>query len=108
MMKKISGNFSLLAFLLLMVGVLFPIRYIENKTSEESVQVVESNIRKAAISCYAIEGAYPQTMDYLEDHYGLQFDHDKYVVEYDIIGSNVMPWIAVAEKGSYYFDNSWS
>lgn len=108
MMKKISGNFSLLAFLLLMVGVLFSIRYIENKTSEESVQVVESNIRKAAISCYAIEGAYPQTMDYLEDHYGLQFDHDKYVVEYDIIGSNVMPWIAVAEKGSYYFDNSWS
>ena len=72
------------------------------------MQVVESNIRKAAISCYAIEGAYPQTMDYLEDHYGLQFDHDKYVVEYDIIGSNVMPWIAVAEKGSYYFDNSWS
>ena len=63
-MKKISGNFSLLAFLLLMVGVLFSIRYIENKTSEESVQVVESNIRKAAISCYAIEGAYPQTMDY--------------------------------------------
>ena len=108
MMKKISGNFSLLAFLLLMVGVLFSIRYIENKTSEESVQVVESNIRKAAISCYAIEGAYPQTMDYLEDHYGLQFDHDKYVVEYDIIGSNVMPWIAVAENGSYYFDNSWS
>lgn len=108
MMKKISGNFSLLAFLLLMVGVLFSIRYIENKTSAESVQVVESNIRKAAISCYAIEGAYPQTMDYLEDHYGLQFDHDKYVVEYDIIGSNVMPWIAVAEKGSYYFDNSWS
>lgn len=107
-MKKISGNFSLLAFLLLMVGVLFSIRYIENKTSAESVQVVESNIRKAAISCYAIEGAYPQTMDYLEDHYGLQFDHDKYVVEYDIIGSNVMPWIAVAEKGSYYFDNSWS
>ena len=108
MKKKFSGILSLLPFLLMIVGIIFIVEYVDNKTSAESVQVIEANIRKAAISCYAIEGAYPQTVEYLEETYGLQINHDKYVVEYDIIGANVMPWVAVVEKGSYYFDNSWS
>lgn len=108
MKKKFSGILSLLPFLLMIVGIIFIVEYVDNKTSAESVQVIEANIRKAAISCYAIEGAYPQTVEYLEENYGLQINHDKYVVEYDIIGANVMPWVAVVEKGSYYFDNSWS
>ena len=108
MKKKFSGILSLLSFLLMIVGIIFIVEYVDHKTSAESVQVIEANIRKAAISCYAIEGAYPQTVEYLEENYGLQINHDKYVVEYDIIGANVMPWVAVVEKGSYYFDNSWS
>ena len=107
MKEKNSDVISLFSFMLAVFILLFTINYLKTKTVSESIQVMEANIRKAAISCYAIEGGYPDNLEYLEKHYGLQLDKKKYVIEYDVIGSNVMPWIAVAEKGTYYFEKSW-
>ena len=50
------------------------------------------------MNCYAIEGSYPATIDYVEQHYGLQIDHDRYDVFYEIFAENVMPEITVIEK----------
>ena len=40
-------------------------------------------------------------MEYLEENYGVQIDHDKYNVFYDGFASNIMPEITVilADKG---------
>lgn len=108
-MKKLKRDpLSLVFFLLMVLLVVYAVDYIKVKSTSENIQVIEATIKKAAIACYAIEGAYPSKLEYLEENYGLQLNEDKYVFEYDIIGSNVMPWIAVVEKGTYYFDNSWS
>ncbi len=107
-MERIKLNLtSLLIFLLLMAMIVYSAATINKKASAESVQTIEANIRKAAVTCYAIEGAYPQSLDYLEENYGLKLDRGRYAIEYDIVGSNIMPWIAVAEKGTYYFDKGW-
>lgn len=108
MKKNKLDAISLVPFLLMIFLVVYAVDYIKVKSTSENIQVIETTIKKAAIACYAIEGAYPSTIEYLEENYGLQLNKDKYVFEYDIIGSNVMPWIAVVEKGTYYFDNSWS
>lgn len=108
MVQKNLQPISIIPFLAMVLLIVYAANHIQAKIVAESIQAVESNIRRAAVSCYAIEGAYPQNVEYLENHYGLQLDRNKYVIEYDIIGSNVMPWVAVAEKGTYYFDNSWS
>ena len=34
-------------------------------------------------------------MQYLEEHYGLTYDSEKYVISYEIIGSNLMPDVSV-------------
>lgn len=81
---------------------------IAHKSTIENAVVVEKNIRKAAIACYAIEGSYPQEIDYLEKNYGLLLDHSQYVISYESIGSNIMPAIAVVPVGTYHFDNEWS
>lgn len=108
MKKEESVALSLVSFLLFLFIILYSLDHLKTKTDSENIRVIEANIRKAAVTCYAIEGAYPSSIDYLEENYGLQVNRDKYVVEYDIIGSNVMPWVAVAEKGTYYFETSWS
>ena len=59
---------------------------------------MEDTIYKAVLNCYAIEGRYPATIDYVEQHYGLQIDHDRYDVFYEIFAENVMPEITVIEK----------
>ena len=51
------------------------------------------------MSCYAAEGSYPQNVQYLADHYGVQIDEKKFVVNYSIIGSNTMPYIEVVPRG---------
>ena len=56
-----------------------------NRTGERS----QETLRKA------IEGRYPPSVEYLEENYGVQIDHDKYNVFYDGFASNIMPEITV-------------
>lgn len=59
------------------------------------------SIKRAAVNCYAIEGAYPQELSYLEEHYGVVVNHDKFLVEYDVFASNLLPQIDVIPRGQW-------
>lgn len=65
--------------LLLAVAVLllflFGFFRMSGTAEEERQQALERAVRKSLVSCYAIEGAYPDSLSYLEEHYGLQIDH---------------------------------
>ena len=39
--------------------------------------------------------AYPESLSYLEEHYGITYDKENYVVDYEIIGSNILPDVTV-------------
>ena len=69
-------------------------------SGEEGRQQLETALRRAAVACYAAEGVYPPTMDYLREHYGVQVEEEKYIVFYEIFASNLMPDITVLEKGN--------
>ena len=58
---------------------------------------LEDAIRRTAVSCYAAEGTYPPSLEYMKEHYGIQFDEEKYMVDYQVIASNLMPDITVLE-----------
>ena len=61
----------------------------------EQLTILENAIRRASVQCYAIEGRYPPSVEYLEDHYGIVVDTDRYAVFYDGFASNLMPDITV-------------
>lgn len=67
--------------------------------SAEGCRQLEESVRRAAVTCYASEGVYPPTLDYLEEHYGLQVDESRYTVDYQIFAENLMPDITVLENG---------
>ncbi|MDR1194552.1 MAG: hypothetical protein LBK98_10400 [Peptococcaceae bacterium] len=69
-------------------------------SAEEERRVAEESIRRAVISCYAIEGRYPASFDYLKENFGIRVDERKFRVEYDIFASNIMPDITVLELAS--------
>ena len=68
-------------------------------SGEEGRQQLETALRRSAVACYAAEGIYPPTLDYLSEHYGVQIG-DQYIVFYEIFASNLMPDITVLEKGA--------
>ena len=67
---------------------------------EEGRQQLETALRRAAVACYAAEGVYPPTLDYLTEHYGVQIEEDRYTVFYDIFADNLMPDITVLETST--------
>ena len=50
------------------------------------------------MACYAAEGAYPPSLEYLKEHYGVQIDGERYTVHYMVIADNLMPDITVLEN----------
>jgi len=37
----------------------------------EGQRLLEESLQRSVVNCYAIEGAYPPTLDYLKEHYGI-------------------------------------
>ena len=66
--------------------------------TQEGRQQLETALRRAAVACYATEGVYPPTLDYLTEHYGIQIDRSRYSVFYEIFAENLMPQITVLVK----------
>lgn len=64
-------------------------------TKEEEFKATKQAIVRSVVHCYAIEGAYPPSVNYLEKLYGLTINYDKYKVEYNRFASNLMPDITV-------------
>lgn len=66
-----------------------------DRTSQESLRLLEESIHRAAVECYALEGYYPPTLDYLKKRYGVSVDNDRYFVDYRFVASNLVPDITV-------------
>ena len=67
-------------------------------TARQEEEGLKISSLQSAVHCYALEGFYPDSLDYLRDHYGLSYDRDRYIVSYEIIGSNLMPDVSVIVK----------
>ncbi|MEG1017274.1 MAG: hypothetical protein RSE36_05640 [Oscillospiraceae bacterium] len=56
------------------------------------------SIQRSLVECYALEGAYPPDLAYLEENYGLTADRENYVVYYYYNGQNILPDFDVIER----------
>ena len=80
------------------LALLFVGRVDSGATSEQMAQLKHDMIH-AAVTCYAIEGRYPPTLDYLCEHYGVHVDTSRFFVTYDVMGGNILPPVAVLRRG---------
>lgn len=67
----------------------------KSNTYEDQKEHLREVITKDVAQCYAIEGTYPPNLEYLEDHYGLQYDKKLFFIDYISIGSNIFPDISI-------------
>jgi len=67
----------------------------KGQADEQAQKMTYENIRRAAVQCYALEGVYPVSIDYLIDHYGIRPDTQRFVIHYQFIAENLLPDIAV-------------
>ncbi len=91
---------SLAVFAALLWAAVALVGRIDSASQAAETQLVRDAVRSAALTCYAVEGAYPLSLDYLKERYGLHYNEDVYIVAYDAFASNVMPDIRVLKKGA--------
>lgn len=66
--------------------------------NSENMRLLEDAVRRSCVACYASEGVYPPSLDYLKQRYGLQIDEKRYTVRYHAFAENLMPDITVLEN----------
>ena len=93
-----SMNFSVLFFVAVIIVFLMGISFISSTSSKDQTQILTDAVNKDIIHCYAIEGYYPPSLSYIEDHYGLTYDKDRYLIDYVPVGDNIMPSVTIVEK----------
>ena len=65
------------------------------RADQEALALAAESVRRAAVQCYALEGACPQDLSHLEERYGVSVDADRFRVDYIYIASNLMPDITI-------------
>ena len=82
-------------FLLFFAVFLAGVQSVSAVSEEKEMENIENAVVQSAVFCYGTEGAYPESLTYLREHYGLQYDEDKYIVDYEIVGKNIRPQVRV-------------
>ena len=90
---KILTRIFICAILLCGILILWD-KYRDSVNQARALSIKEA-IRNAAVQCYATEGVYPSSFDYLAEHYGLMIDTKIFIVDYQCYSSNQLPVIKV-------------
>lgn len=99
--RKLSSAGLVLSVLLMMVSfALFwrGIQRMEENAREKDLEHLEQVLNQSAAICYALEGDYPESLSYLREHYGVSWDEERYLVDFEAVGSNLPPDIVVFPK----------
>ena len=89
---------TIAGFALLVMLVIVMLRGASKTSEEEGLQAAQDSIVRAIVSCYAYEGFYPDSIEYLTENYNLTIDKSRYLIHYDKAADNLMPNIIITAR----------
>lgn len=99
-MKK-DLDFNLISKIILLtvifstvVIVFFSVGKLDSSNSSKEEENIKKIITKALVQCYALEGNYPASIEYLVK-YGIVFNNEKYLYHYEPFGESIPTVILV-------------
>ncbi len=75
--------------------LLWGVSSVRQSADNSQIDSLRQAILRSAVHCYAMKGRYPESLDYIKDHYGIRWDTGKYLVDYEIMGANLMPDVTI-------------
>ena len=96
--QKLIYLLPILAFIVLFVLFLQGIGSVSESTLSKQQESLETALERSISQCYAVEGSYPPSLEYLNQHYGLLYDEDSFFIDYEYYGSNLLPEVTVLRR----------
>jgi len=87
----------LLFTIVITIIVFFGLRQANESSHTEGTRLLEEALRRAAIHNYAIEGRFPESLEYMAEKYGIYIDTTRFVVHFDVFATNIFPDIRVID-----------
>ena len=81
--QKLIYLLPILAFIVLFVLFLQGIGSVSESTLSKQQESLETALERSISQCYAVEGSYPPSLEYLKQHYGLLYDEDSFFIDYE-------------------------
>ena len=100
-MKKINLSLvSIIVSVLVIVAIaaVIFIGFDRKGLQDRQTELVKDSVVSCIVQCYALEGKYPDDLEYLAENYGLVMDSDRYIYHYDKFASNILPYVQVFAK----------
>lgn len=91
---------SILAFLCIFTIFFHGIQVVSDSSKDKELETLQNALEQNVTLCYATNGFYPDSLTYIEEHYGLYYDKDRFYIDYEPIGTNIRPDITIIEKGN--------
>ena len=96
--KKTTFLFPVLLMILVLAVLGFSAGSVNESNHSQEKQILSNALDRSITQCYALEGIYPPSLSYLEENYGLTYDHTRYFVDYQYIAENLRPDITIIER----------
>ncbi len=96
--RRLLFLLPVLAFLILFVLFIRGVSSVSESTLSKQQESLETALERSISQCYAVEGSYPPSLEYLKQHYGLLYDEDSFLIDYEYYGSNLLPEVTVLRR----------
>lgn len=90
---------TILLFAVIIAVFLFGIVKLSGGNKNRQRETLDRAISRTITNCYAVEGVYPESMEYMKKAYGLSYNEDLFFVDYRVPGGNIRPTYVIIEKG---------
>lgn len=94
-LKLLGIGIAVITFFVILIMVWNSFGLLQERSQTQSLRAVQTAVERAVMQCYALEGAYPPNLEYLQDHYGLIINEERYAYLYEVVGENIHPIIDV-------------
>ena len=98
--RQITPAIAAIAFIAAVGWFLAAMDSADNAARSERLEAVKRSVENDITICYSLEGAYPESLSYLTENYGLNYDSERYIVHYECFAANIRPSVTVVEKES--------
>lgn len=96
--RILSAAIPAVIFILMIFWLVSGVLNASSAVEANALDNVKTTIENGVTMCYAIEGAYPESIEYLTENYGVVIDSERYIVHYECFAANIRPTITVIER----------
>lgn len=98
--RKLNNSYTgVLVFIAIVVLFFLAIGYTSDTALTRQEEALNNALERGIVHCYAQNGYYPPSLDYIKEEYGLQYDEEHFFVDYQPTASNMHPSYIVKRKG---------